>query len=128
MRSKLYTRNGLDWTQRFAPLVKPFSQLPCDAALLDGEIAVADAQGHTDFGALQDALSGGSGRISCYLFDCLSLDGADLRNRPLLERKEKLKALLKNLPKGGPLFYSDHVAGRRRQGVSRMPASSSSKA
>ncbi|HKY85605.1 MAG TPA: DNA ligase D [Pseudorhodoplanes sp.] len=109
--AKLYTRNGLDWTERFAPLVKPFSQLPCDAALLDGEIAVADTQGHTDFGALQDALAGGSGRISCYLFDCLSLDGEDLRNRPLVERKEKLKKLLAGQPKGGPLFYSDHVQG-----------------
>ena len=95
--------------------MKPLSQLPCDAALLDGEIAVADAQGHTDFGALQDALSGGSGRISYYLFDLLALDGEDLRNRPLVERKEKLKALLADLPKGGPLVYSDHVEGNGAQ-------------
>jgi bifunctional non-homologous end joining protein LigD len=108
---KMYTRNGLDWTERFAPLAKPFSQLPCDAALLDGEIAVADAQGHTDFGALQDALAQKTGRISCYLFDCLSLDGENLRNRPLIERKEKLNKLLAGQPKGGPLFYSDHVQG-----------------
>lgn len=111
----LYTRNGLDWTERFAPLVKPFSQLPCDAALLDGEIAVADAQGHTNFGALQDALSGGEGRIGCYLFDLLSLNGENLRNRPLIERKEKLKTLLAGLPKGGPLSYSDHVEGSGAQ-------------
>ncbi|MBZ0149548.1 MAG: non-homologous end-joining DNA ligase, partial [Pseudorhodoplanes sp.] len=108
---KMYTRNGLDWTQRFAPLIKPFSELPCDSALLDGEIAVADAQGHTDFGALQDALSGGSGRIGCYLFDLLSLDGENLRSRPLIERKAKLQKLLAGQPKGGPLFYSDHVEG-----------------
>ena len=108
---KMYTRNGLDWTQRFAPLIKPFSELPCDSALLDGEIAVADAQGHTDFGALQDALAGGKGRIGCYLFDLLSLDGQNLRSRPLIERKAKLQKLLAGQPKGGPLFYSDHVEG-----------------
>jgi bifunctional non-homologous end joining protein LigD len=111
-RVKMYTRNGLDWTDRFAPLVKPFSQLPCAAALLDGEIAVADAQGHTDFGALQDALAKGKGGgISCYLFDLLSLDGEDLRKRPLIERKETLKKLLAGVPSGGPLTYSDHVRG-----------------
>ncbi len=108
---KLYTRNGLDWTDRFAPLVKPFSELPCDSALLDGEIAVADAQGHTDFGALQDALAGGKGRIGCFLFDLLSLDGEDLRKWPLIERKDRLKKLLAGLPQGGPLAYSDHVQG-----------------
>jgi bifunctional non-homologous end joining protein LigD len=108
---KMYTRNGLDWTQRFAPLIRPFSQLPCDAALLDGEIAVADAQGHTDFGALQDALAQKTGRIGCYLFDLLSLDGENLRSHPLIERKETLKKLLAGQPKGGPLFYSDHVEG-----------------
>ena len=42
---------------------------------------------------------------------CLSLDGENLRNRPLVERKAKLKALLADQPKGGPLFYSDHVQG-----------------
>lgn len=107
----LYTRNGLDWTERFHPLVKPLSALRCDSALLDGEMAVADKEGHTNFGALQDALSSGSGRIGYYIFDLLSLDGEDLRKRPLIERKARLKAFLKNLPAGGPLFYSDHVEG-----------------
>ena len=90
---KLYTRNGLDWTDRFHPLVKPLAALPCGAALLDGEMAVADKEGHTDFGALQDALSGGGGRIGYYIFDLLSRDGENLRSRPLTERKAALQAL-----------------------------------
>ncbi len=84
--------------------------LPCDSALLDGEIAVADTQGHTDFGALQDALSGGKGRMAYYLFDLLELDGDDLRQRPLTERKAALKKLL-GASGQGPLAYSDHVTG-----------------
>ena len=104
------TRNGLDWTGKFQSLVPALQELPCEAALLDGEIAVADKEGHTDFGALQDALSGGKGRMAYYLFDLLELDGEDLRKRPLIERKQALKKLLASAG-NGPLAYSDHVIG-----------------
>jgi bifunctional non-homologous end joining protein LigD len=104
------TRNGLDWTDRFRALVPALQELPCNSALLDGEIAVADKEGHTDFGALQDALSGGKGRMAYYLFDLLELDGEDLRKRPVTERKAALKKLLAKAGKG-PLVYSDHVGG-----------------
>lgn len=104
------TRNGLDWTDKFQPLVPALSQLDCGAVLLDGEVAVADIQGRTDFGALQDALSGGEGRMAYYLFDILHLDGEDLRQRPLIARKETLKKLLGG-KSNGPLAYSDHVLG-----------------
>jgi bifunctional non-homologous end joining protein LigD len=103
------TRNGLDWTDRFHALVPALSGLPCDSALLDGEIAVADAAGHTDFGALQDALGNGGGGIGYYLFDLLELDGEDLRKRPLDERKSRLAQLLKGV--GAPLGFSDHMKG-----------------
>ncbi|MET0276721.1 MAG: DNA ligase D [Pseudorhodoplanes sp.] len=104
------TRNGLDWTEKFQSLAPALQGLPCESALLDGEIAVADQEGHTDFGALQDALSGGKGRMAYYLFDLLELDGEDLRKRPLTERKAALKKLLGSSG-GGPLAYSDHVVG-----------------
>jgi bifunctional non-homologous end joining protein LigD len=97
----------LDWTGKFASLVEPLASLPCRAALLDGEIAVADAEGHTDFGALQEALSEGSGGFGYYIFDLLHLDGEDLRARPLIERKEKLKSLLQGIR--APLLYSSHI-------------------
>jgi bifunctional non-homologous end joining protein LigD len=79
--------------------------------LLDGEITVSDAEGHSDFGALQDAISEGKGGFGYNIFDLLHLDGKDLRSSPLIERKEKLKKLLRNSPKNGPLFYSDHLVG-----------------
>ena len=70
---------------------------------------MADRQGHTDFGALQDALSQGSGGFGFYIFDLLHLDGEELRRRPLRERKQKLKSLLARVK--GPLVYSDHIDG-----------------
>ena len=103
------TRKGLDWTSKFQSLVPALSELRCESALLDGEIVVADAEGHTDFGALQNALSNGGGGIGYYLFDLLELDGEDLRKRPLDERKSKLARLLRGV--GAPLGYSDHLKG-----------------
>ena len=106
-RVAIRTRNGLDWTEKFAALVPALQALPCRDAVLDGEIAVADAQGHTDFGALQDALSTGSGKLVYYLFDLLELDGRNLRGLPLRERKDKLRALTG--AGKAPLVYSDHM-------------------
>jgi bifunctional non-homologous end joining protein LigD len=116
------TRTGLDWTDRFRHLVPALADLPCDAALLDGEIAVADAKGHTDFGALQDALSSGRGGFNYYLFDLLHLDGEDLRKRPLLKRKEALRKLLDAASKRGPLLFSDHVEGEGERVFERARA------
>jgi bifunctional non-homologous end joining protein LigD len=108
---RIFTRKSLDWTERYQPLVRPLADLPCRSALLDGEIAVADKAGHTDFGALQNALGEGGKGIAYYVFDLLELDGVDLKRRPLLERKAKLAELLQDQPREGPIIYSDHVVG-----------------
>jgi bifunctional non-homologous end joining protein LigD len=114
-RALVYTRKGLDWTDKFRPIVRPLADLPCRSALLDGEVAVVDAEGQTDFGALQDAM-GESGRgIGYYIFDLLFVDGEDIRQKPLRERKARLAELLKDQPRSGPLFYSDHVVGGGRE-------------
>jgi bifunctional non-homologous end joining protein LigD len=110
-RAVIRTRNGLDWTRRFHPLVAPLAKLRCKSATLDGEIAVAGAKGRTDFGALQDALSAGKGGFSYYVFDLLNLDGEDLRASALIDRKRKLKALLRSGSRNRLLLYSDHVVG-----------------
>ena len=70
-----------------------------------------DKDGHTDFGALQDAIGEGGRRHRL-----LPLRPPRPRRRgpprlPLVERKARLAALLKDQPASGPLFYSDHVVG-----------------
>jgi bifunctional non-homologous end joining protein LigD len=68
--------------------------LHVDQAWLDGEIAVADAQGLTSFQQLQNALSNARARnISYFVFDLLYQDGYDLRAVALRERKQLLRAL-----------------------------------
>jgi len=111
---KFLTRHGLDWSDKFSSLGKAALRLPCQRALLDGEVAVLDDSGVSDFGALQNALSRkDTSRLIYYVFDLLHLDGVDLTRLPLLERKQRLQQLLKS--KGvadGPLRYSDHVHGQ----------------
>jgi bifunctional non-homologous end joining protein LigD len=54
--------------------------------------------------------SGNAAALVFFLFDLLHLDGEDLRPRPLIERKERLGALLVN---AGPCpHYGDHVLGQ----------------
>ena len=113
-RVRLWSRNGLDWTERFARLVAPLASLRAKTALLDGEAVVRDAAGRTSFQALQAALGRGerASRLELALFDCVHLDGRNLAGARLLARKELLEALLADPPQGSPLRYSAHQLGR----------------
>ncbi|KHD89016.1 MAG: hypothetical protein OM95_06050 [Bdellovibrio sp. ArHS] len=108
---RLYTRSGLDWSEKYPGILKSLQKLSADNAILDGEIVVLDKEGRSDFQRLQNSLkSHDVNDLIFYVFDLLFLQGEDLRERPLIERKELLKALLADLNQ--PLIrYSDHMAG-----------------
>jgi bifunctional non-homologous end joining protein LigD len=106
-KAKAYTRTGLDWSDRFAPVVEAAASLP-RSALIDGEVVSLDAEGHPSFQALQSALKEG-GRLTFFAFDLLEEDGEDLTALSNVERKEHLAALLKGVP--APIVYADHVIG-----------------
>jgi len=107
----LFSRSGLDWTVRFPAIAKALLSLPCDSALLDGEIAFVLPSGLTSFKSLQEHIDTAHPAFRYFLFDLTSLDGKDWRAKPLLKRKGRLHELLaeKNLPDW--LVYSDHVLG-----------------
>src|SRR5690606_34299275 len=107
---RLYTRTGLDWTDRFDDLLPSLEALPCRSALLDGEV-VSGSGGTSAFSALQHDLKTG-GPLLYYAFDLLFLDGEDLRKLPLLERKARLETLLDSLPEDSALRYSTHIIGQ----------------
>jgi len=108
--ARVLTRTGADWTDRFAAIARAAEALPISSALIDGEIVALGADGISDFGRLQRALSEGAGQKLTYMaFDLLHLNGHDLREQPLLARKELLAALLEGEPAGAPLRYTDHV-------------------
>jgi bifunctional non-homologous end joining protein LigD len=106
---RVVTRNGLDWTDRLPAVAKAVAGLRADTALVDGELAAIDKKGASSFPALQAALSAGKdGTLTLYLFDLLHLDGWDLRECSLLDRKRVLFDLS---DWGGMLRYSDHQVG-----------------
>ena len=105
---RAYTRSGLDWTDKFAPVATAAAALPCDSALIDAEICALDADGRPSFGTLQAALQTG-GKLVAFAFDLLERDGEDLADRPLTERKAALAALLAGV--APPLVYAEHVRG-----------------
>jgi bifunctional non-homologous end joining protein LigD len=106
----LLTRSGKDWTSAFPPLVHALSGLKVKDAVLDMEAVVLDAEGKSHFQDLQAALGegGDSSKIVAYAFDLLHLNGESLVGLPLLQRKEKLRGILR----GKTLRYSEHVLGQ----------------
>jgi bifunctional non-homologous end joining protein LigD len=101
----LKTRKGLDWTAKFPEIATAAKSLP--DALIDGEVVALDQAGIPDFSALQTALSEGkTGGLVYFAFDLLYADGADLREKPLGERKKRLESLLRGA--GTRLRYVEH--------------------
>ena len=110
-RVKLFSRQGLDWTERFPVVVPALAEVPAKVAIIDGEVVVQTAAGVASFAMLVDALKSGGGDMLFYAFDLLYLDGFDLREAPLGARKAALAELLADAGNAGRLRYSDHIAG-----------------
>jgi bifunctional non-homologous end joining protein LigD len=105
----MYTRSGLNWTSKYASLCKDLKKLKVKSVWLDGEIVSLDEKGRSDFSLLQDNLKKNNGNLEYFIFDILELAGQDLRDEPLIDRKNILKKLLSDL-KSSKLHYSDHFS------------------
>jgi bifunctional non-homologous end joining protein LigD len=103
------TRSGLDWTAKFREIARDAGGLP--DGLYDGEACALDHNGSPDFPALQAALSDGkTADLIFFAFDALFLDGQDLRQLSLRDRKELLKTTLDAAGKkvAARIRYVDH--------------------
>ena len=107
-QAKLFTRSGLDWSDKFPKLIAAAAVLDLDSALIDGEVVVLDDTGNPSFGALQDAIKTGDPECLFFAFDLLSLNGTDLRKLPNIERKQRLQLII---PADGPFQFADHIVG-----------------
>ncbi len=109
--AKIYTRSGLDWTDKFPEIAAAAREIEVGSALLDGEIVHVDDKGSTSFSALQQAISEGGRGLTLFLFDALAIEGETLTKLPNLERKARLASLIGD---GQPPFilYADHIVGR----------------
>jgi bifunctional non-homologous end joining protein LigD len=107
--ARLVSRTANDWTGDFDAVARALALLPVSDAWLDGEVVALDGGGRTSFQALQKALSAADSRKLKYLaFDLLHLNGFDLRDVALLERKRLLREILSSAP--AAIQYSEHFA------------------
>src|SRR6266849_3074138 len=110
---RLLSRTGTDMTKRYPELSSLPSALAAREAILDGEIVALDAQGHSSFERLQERMHVRAPseslvtqiRVVYFAFDLLYCDGYDLREAPLLERKQLLQRLLYTSER---FRYADH--------------------
>src|SRR5215217_1166688 len=90
---RFMSRNKKELTKRFPELTTIHRSIKAHSTILDGEIVGLDENDLPCFENLQN-------RKLClivyFAFDCLMLNGNDLRNEPLVVRKGVLKRILKN--------------------------------
>jgi len=110
-RAVAYLQNGecklVSRNQRnlgFEALKRSLAKLPVENAILDGEVICVDAKGVSRF----NQLLGRKGEPVFYAFDLLWLDGKDLRQMPLVERKKRLARLIQSA-KCSRLLYAQHI-------------------
>jgi len=109
----LRSRTGVDMDKRYPELASLPDALAARQAILDGEIVALDTLGHSDFELLQERMHVRAPSESLlsrvpvvyFAFDLLYCDGYDLRETPLLDRKQLLHRLLRTSEQ---FRYSDH--------------------
>jgi bifunctional non-homologous end joining protein LigD len=87
----LITRNDVNRTNDFPKIATAISGLKASTLLLDGEVVIFDERGVSRFQLLQRR----SGDAKYALFDCLFVNGRDLRSAPLSVRRENLESAVK---------------------------------
>jgi bifunctional non-homologous end joining protein LigD len=117
VRVELWSRNGNLFNGSFPEVVKAVEGVPGDFAW-DAELTVDDDAGRSSFERLRQRAvtktpknvraAAKSDPARLYVFDALSIDGADLRGLPLTERKLHLRRSFDNTR---TLIYASGIEG-----------------
>jgi len=101
---RMTSRTGHSCERQYPELSVIGHQFAAKQAVLDGEIAVLDKNGVSSFGLIQPRIAVADPNaiahlarrtpVTLFVFDLLYLDGYDLRNVPLIERKRVLQSIL----------------------------------
>ncbi|RWI14446.1 MAG: ATP-dependent DNA ligase [Mesorhizobium sp.] len=105
---RIFTRRGVDWTAKYPDLAKAAGELKLETAIIDGEIIVTNEAGLSDFAALRKAITRRQHDLYFVAFDLLHLNGHDLRDLPLEDRREILVGMI---PTGGRIQFSQALQG-----------------
>jgi len=90
---ELKSRNDKSFNEKFYSIYNSLKEWNVNA-IIDGEVVVLNDKGISDFGALQNWRSEADGDLMYYVFDILWLNGKDLRDLPLLQRRLILKSIM----------------------------------
>jgi bifunctional non-homologous end joining protein LigD len=94
---RLVSRAGKDHSRRFAELTAAIRALPPMTLILDGEVAIFDDQLISRFEWFRKRPEVVASTPPIYMaFDCLYLEGRDLRALPLSERRKELEQVVEN--------------------------------
>jgi bifunctional non-homologous end joining protein LigD len=91
--ARLVSRNGNDLTARFPDVAKALAKgARSPECVVDGEVCALDENGRPSFSAMQQGKAGTP--LVYEVFDLLEVDGVPIVDLPLLERRERLEALI----------------------------------
>ncbi|HMJ46083.1 MAG TPA: non-homologous end-joining DNA ligase, partial [Ferruginibacter sp.] len=90
---EIKSRNDKSFDEKFYPVHDALKKWTTNA-VVDGEIVVINEKGLPDFGDLQNWRSEADGNLVFYLFDILWLEGKDLMQLPLTERRKILRTVI----------------------------------
>ncbi len=117
-RVEIRARSGAERTSTYPEIARAAAHLPLESFVADGEIVALDERGRSSFERLQrrftqrdpEAVARAQAEVPVvlYAFDLLGALGHDLRDLPLVRRKEALAGFL---PRLGQLRFADHVLG-----------------
>ena len=107
---RLITKNGYDWTGRYIHLAEEAEAIEAQSFIIDGEAITINEAGLSDFHALQSAITRRKPSRDLYLvaFDILHLNGHDLRNVPVGDRRKILQEMI---PLVGRIQFSKAMPG-----------------
>ncbi|UJH92822.1 non-homologous end-joining DNA ligase [Antarcticibacterium sp. 1MA-6-2] len=104
---ELHSRNAISYNTKFARLVRDLEQIPHNV-ILDGEVVVVDKKGIPDFQKLQNYDHTTLGELRFYVFDMLYLNGMNMMDLPLIQRKSLIEEVIEDTYH---TFYCEHMEG-----------------
>jgi bifunctional non-homologous end joining protein LigD len=121
---RLITPNGYDFAERYPLIVDAIRRLPVETCIIDGEAVVVDQNGLSVFDLLRYRRHDHAATLC--VFDVLEVDGANLRRKPIEERKRLLAGILRAPHHGrapnpsydgdGPIVY-EHACALGCEGI-----------
>jgi ATP-dependent DNA ligase len=104
-RVRLYSRPGNDLTRRFPRITEAVARLKARTCILDGEAVACAPDGIACFDLIR--VWGNDEKVLLRAFDLLELNGEDLRNDSLINRKAALHIALVGVRDG--IELNDHM-------------------